>query len=87
MAFNKTLHADQHLIGFGEISLLFNIKRTATVSASSECEVWYVQRDEFQETIGTDDDSEKVKKLAYLDRLRLFDPLTLSQKFDLLRSL
>ena len=37
MAFNKTISADKQVVGFGEISLLYKIRRTATISASSQC--------------------------------------------------
>ena len=48
IAFNKTLNAEHQMIGFGEISLFYNIKRTASVSASSHCEMWKLPRDVFQ---------------------------------------
>ena len=37
IAFNKTISADKQVVGFGEISLLYKIRRTATISASSQC--------------------------------------------------
>ena len=73
IAFNKTINADAQVLGFGELALLYQIKRTATVSASSQCEVWKLPRQEFIEVIGTKESPEDIRKLAILDGVRLFD--------------
>ena len=39
------------MIGFGEIALLYNDKRTATVTATSDCETWVLNGDVFKHII------------------------------------
>ena len=39
------------MIGFGEIALLYNDKRTASVTALTECEAWVLNGDVFKHII------------------------------------
>lgn len=39
------------MIGFGEIALLYNDKRTATITAISDCEMWVLSGDVFKHII------------------------------------
>lgn len=57
IAFQKDLHANpdldpsQGMIGFGEIALLYNDKRTASVTALTDCETWVLTGECFKFTI------------------------------------
>lgn len=47
----KQLSANPDMIGFGEISLLMNDKRTASVISDSHCECWVMSGDVFKHII------------------------------------
>lgn len=51
--FEKELSADPNMIGFGEIALLMNDKRTASVIAQGEqgCDCWVLSADVFKNII------------------------------------
>ena len=55
--FKKTLKTDLEakpplpMIGFGEIALLYNDKRTASVTAQTDCEAWVLSGDVFKHII------------------------------------
>lgn len=49
--FEKELSADPNMIGFGEIALLMNDKRTASVIAQGECTCWVLSADVFKHII------------------------------------
>lgn len=57
IAFQKDLHANpeldpsQGMIGFGEIALLYNDKRTASITALTDCETWVLTGECFKFTI------------------------------------
>ena len=57
ISFEKNLESDfkndltKPLIGFGEIALLYNDKRTASVTAISDCELWVLSGDVFKQVI------------------------------------
>ncbi len=47
----KQLSSDAKMIGFGEIALLLNDKRTATVVAMGDCDCWVLSADVFKHII------------------------------------
>jgi CRP-like cAMP-binding protein len=54
ISFQKELSAKpeedsaQSMVGFGEISLLYNDKRTASVQAATECDTWVLTGESFK---------------------------------------
>jgi len=50
IAFEKVLEPSEaeQMIGFGEIALLYNDKRTADVTAIDDCETWVLSGDVFK---------------------------------------
>lgn len=53
IAFEKVLESNEQeqMIGFGEIALLYNDKRTASVTAITDCETWVLSGDVFKQII------------------------------------
>ena len=55
--FVKTLKADPNgaeklpMVGFGEIALLYNDKRTASITAVTECETWVMNGDVYKSIV------------------------------------
>lgn len=47
----KQLSSDTKMIGFGEIALLLNDKRTASVIALGDCDCWVLTADVFKHII------------------------------------
>lgn len=57
------------MIGFGEIALLYNDRRTATVSAQTECDVWALSSDVFKHVIAQNSIRRRNISLEYLDKV------------------
>ena len=57
--FMKTLKADpdgvekQPMVGFGEIALLYNDKRTASITAVTDCEAWVLSGDVYKSIVAS----------------------------------
>ena len=60
------------MIGFGEIALLYNDKRTASVTALTECEAWVLSGDVFKHIIAQHTIRRRNISLEYLDKVELF---------------
>lgn len=89
VAFEKVLEAKLNqdgsvteMIGFGEIALLYNDKRTATITAITDCEIWVLSGDVFKHIIAANSIRRRNISLEYLDKVELFKCL---DQFDKLR--
>jgi len=91
ISFEKTLEADldpkQPMIGFGEIALLYNDKRTAAVTAVTECETWVLNGDVFKHIIAQNSIKRRNISLEYLDKVELFKVLDQNEKLKLIDGL
>ena len=75
------------MIGFGEIALLYNDKRTATVTALTNCEAWVLSGDVFKHIIAAHTIQRRNISLEYLDKVQLFKNLETYQKVKLIDGL
>ena len=73
---------NDEMIGFGEIALLYNDKRTATITAISDCETWVLSGDVFKQIIALNSIRRRNISLEYLDKVELFQGL---EKYDKLK--
>lgn len=65
-------NTNDELIGFGEIALLYNDKRTASVTAVTDCETWVLSGDVFKQIIAINSIRRRNISLEYLDKVELF---------------
>lgn len=64
----KELNSEPTMVGFGEIALLLNSKRTASViAASEECSAWVLSADVFKHIIAQNTLRRRNINLNYLD--------------------
>lgn len=75
------------MIGFGEIALLYNDKRTASVTALTNCEAWVLSGDVFKHIIAAHSLQRRTLSLEYLDKVQLFKPLETYQRLKLIDGL
>ena len=86
--FEKTLEADKKgMIGFGEIALLYNDKRTATITAETTCETWILSGDVFKHIIASNQLKRREISFAHLDRVKMFNSLNTHEKMKLIDGL
>ena len=69
--------------GFGELSLLFNDKRSASIQAMKECESYVLDGTIFKTVIIKSSLDKRSLKSAMLDKIKLFDQLDKNQKLKL----
>ena len=69
VAFSKFL---SNGVGFGEIALLYNDKRTATIRAAANCECWVLDGRTFKNIIIKQTLQKRNIKYSFLDRVDLF---------------
>jgi cAMP-dependent protein kinase regulator len=74
-------------IGFGEIALLYNDKRTASITAIDDCETWVLSGDVFKQIIAINSIRRRNISLEYLDKVELFKPLEQYEKLKLIDGL
>lgn len=75
VAFKKVLDpsvSEDGMIGFGEIALLYNDKRTASITATSDCESWVLSGDVFKQIIAINSIRRRNISLEYLDKVEIF---------------
>ena len=73
--------------GFGEIALLYNEKRTATIRTLSDCEVWVLDGPIFKKIVIKSVVQKRSTELGFLDRVSLFNNLDRFEKLSLLDGL
>lgn len=75
------------LIGFGEIALLYNDKRTASITAITDCDTWVLSGNVFKQIIAVNTMRRRNINLEYLDKVELFKGLEQYEKLKLLDGL
>lgn len=83
----KELNADPTWVGFGEIALLLNSKRTASIIANSDCQTWSLSADVFKHIIASNTMKRRNINLSYLDNVSLFKNLETYEKLKLIDGL
>eukprot|EP01017_Pseudomicrothorax_dubius_P037730 TRINITY_DN5571_c0_g1_i4.p1 TRINITY_DN5571_c0_g1~~TRINITY_DN5571_c0_g1_i4.p1 ORF type:complete len:421 (+),score=111.23 TRINITY_DN5571_c0_g1_i4:402-1664(+) len=66
--------------GFGELALLYNAPRSASVKATERSTMWAIDRISFKKTIEDMMTKEFDENRAFLDNVRFFDSMTADQK-------
>lgn len=61
--------------GFGELALLYNETRSATITAMTDCRVWVISRPIFKNIIYAKYIRDKISQLKFLDQVPLLDNL------------
>lgn len=94
VAFEKVLTVNvdddgdiDEMIGFGEIALLYNDKRTASITAITDCETWVLSGDVFKHIIAANSIRRRNISLEYLDKVELFKCLERLDKLRLIDGL
>lgn len=90
VSFEKILDptvSEDEMIGFGEIALLYNDKRTASITAISDCETWVLSGDVFKQIIARNSIRRRNISLEYLDKVELFQGLERYSKLKLIDGL
>ena len=91
--FMKTLRADPDgaeklpMIGFGEIALLYNDKRTASITAVTEVEVWVLKGDVYKSIVAAHSINRRNIQLSYLDKIDILKGLESYEKLKLIDGL
>jgi CRP-like cAMP-binding protein len=75
LTIQKELTPDPQMIGFGEIALLLNSKRTATIQAVTDAKCWYLDADVFKHIIAQNTLRRRNINLKSLDNVNLFNGL------------
>ncbi len=77
----------ERMIGFGEIALMQNDKRTASIVASTDCETWVLSGDVFKAIIAAGAIKRRNISLQYLNDVELFSGLEQYAKLKLIDGL
>ena len=91
--FTKTLEADpdasppQPMVGFGEIALLYNDRRSASIVALTDCKLWVLCGDVFKHIIAQHSIRRRNISLEYLDKVDLLKELEMYEKLKLIDGL
>lgn len=70
--------------GFGEIALLHETPRTATVRAKQDCQMWGLDRKTFQDIVQSINSQQLAENQAFIASLSIFEVLTKQEKENLL---
>ncbi len=89
LSIEKELSSEPTMVGFGEIALLLNSKRTASVVSISEqgCNTWVLSADVFKHIIAQNTIRRRNINLSYLDQVNLFKGLETYEKLKLIDGL
>lgn len=91
IAFEKVLEVNANnndeMVGFGEIALLYNDKRSASITAITDCETWVLSGDVFKHIIAANSIRRRNISLEYLDKVDLFKILDRMDKLRLIDGL
>jgi cAMP-dependent protein kinase regulator len=93
ISFQKELHANPDvdpsigMIGFGEIALLYNDKRTAAITAITECETWVLTGECFKYIIAQNSIRRRNISLDFLNKVEMLKELEQYEKVKLIDGL
>jgi cAMP-dependent protein kinase regulator len=85
----KELSSEPNMIGFGEIALLLNDRRTASITAKSPegCDTWVLAADVFKHIIASNTLRRRNINLTYLSQVQLFKNIEQYEKLRLIDGL
>lgn len=72
---------------FGDLALMYNSPRAATISATSDCILWTLDRDFFRQAMVTSSSNQGVQICQFLSKIQLFESLGAQGLNQLARSL
>jgi cGMP-dependent protein kinase len=72
---------------FGELALLYNAPRSASVVAEEDCELWYIDRNTFRESVEKTITKQIEENVKFIAKVPLFRNLTLEQQESIAGSL
>lgn len=84
---NPDLDPTQGMIGFGEIALLYNDKRTASIVALTDCDTWVLTAECFKYIIAQQSIRRRNISLDFLNQVELFNELEQYEKVKLIDGL
>lgn len=74
-------------VTFGELALLYDAKRSASIVANDECQCWTLDGTIFKTEIAKSSIAQRKKRADFLDSIALFDPLDKFRKLKLIDGL
>lgn len=69
---------------FGELALLYETPRSATISALTDCTVWVLDQMTFKTVIMSNAIKERNIRLQFIDKIKVFEKLSRYEKIKLL---
>ena len=84
---NLTANPPLPMVGFGEIALLYNDRRSASITATTNCELWVLSGNVFKQVIAQNSIRRRNISLEYLDKCDLLKELDKYEKLKLIDGL
>lgn len=72
---------------FGELGLLYNSKRSASLKAKEDCYIWGIERKVFKKVIQSINENEVEENRTFIDKINLFKEMSNFQKNSLASNL
>jgi CRP-like cAMP-binding protein len=72
---------------FGDLALMYNCPRAATIRAASDCTLWTLDRVFFRQAMVTSSSNQNVQLSQFLSKLELFQSLGVQKLNQLARAL
>jgi len=76
-----------HGSSFGDLALMYNSPRSATICASSDCTCWTLEKHFFRQAMVTSSSNQTGNLSAFLGKLKLFESLNMESLSQLAKSL
>lgn len=74
-------------VGFGEIALLYNDKRTASVRAADQCDTWVLEGKVFKHIIIKSTITRRNIELAFIDKIEVFKDIDRYNRMNIIDAL